>query len=62
MIWIAFAAHLVIYVLLGALIVKVGGRRLPEPFREMSVTVPLVTLVGMLLMLFAMPHWHLTAG
>ena len=59
MIWIAFAAHILVSVLVAFAIVRFGRRILPGPFREASVTGPLVVALGLLLILATMPHWHL---
>lgn len=59
MVLIAFAAHLLVYIALGFGIVRLGGRYLPAPFNELTTTIPLVTALGLLLILATLPYWQL---
>ena len=59
MVWIAFAIHFLVYIALGIAIARLGARYLPEPFNELSTTVPLVLALGLLLILATLPFWHL---
>jgi len=62
MIWIAFTVDAAIYALVGAAIVLLGRRFLPEPWREPSFTIPLVIGLGLILSLAAYPHWLVHFG
>ncbi len=59
MVWVAFAAHFIAYIALGIAIVRLGGRYLPEPFNQLSTTVPLVLALGLLLILATLPFWRI---
>jgi len=54
----AIAVDTVIYALLGALIVRLGKRHLPEPWNQASFTIPLVVGIGTLITLATFHHWH----
>ena len=55
--WIDIAVDLTLYVLLGAVIVRLGKRFLPDPWNEASFTIPVVFAIGTLLTLVTFPHW-----
>jgi hypothetical protein len=62
MIWIAFAAHLLLSVGLGSVVYLLGKRFLPEPWNQASVVIPLAVALGLLLIIATLPHWHLAQG
>ena len=62
MIWIAFAAHMVVYGAIGLAVVLAGRSILPKPWNEPSTMIPLIAALGMLLIIATLPHWGLLRG
>lgn len=55
--WVAIATDMTLYALVGMLLVRLGRRRLPEPWNRASFTVPIVLVAGALVTLTTFPHW-----
>ncbi|QQR35808.1 hypothetical protein JI749_15900 [Devosia oryziradicis] len=62
MIWIAFAVHMFVSVVVGWAVFLLGKRFLPEPWNQASVVIPLAAALGLLLIIATLPHWHLAQG
>ena len=55
--WVAIAVDMTIYALLGWLVVHFGRRRLPPPWNEPGIMIPLVLAIGALITMATFPHW-----
>jgi hypothetical protein len=62
MIWIAFAAHMLLSLGLGWVVFLLGRRFIPEPWNQASVIIPLAAAFGLLIMIATLPHWSLMQG
>lgn len=57
MIFFAFCTDLLVYALAGWAIAHFGRHRLPVPWNQPAVVVPIVMCVGALFSLLTFPHW-----
>ncbi len=56
--WIAIAVDMVGYGVLALLIVFLGRKRLPPPWNEPGVTIPIVLTIGALITMATFTHWR----
>lgn len=60
--WIAIAADMVGYAVLGTIIYFVGRRRFPAPWNEPGVVVLFVIALGALVTMLTFTHWWVYPG